>query len=245
MSESDSTHESWTSAQEDPEPEPHPLFEAISRGDLDAVKRLIAGLPVDCDDLITDTGHDGHTPLERAAYSGRVDIVKFLLEEGADVNGHGQLGKTPLLVALASPNTNDHITCVKVLLAAGAHVNGRHGGIDFALDKVIGIRKLAADFHSPLWSGVVPICRRMVSILFQAGATISDLQWRLMEAGHYHDDSIYPYIVKIMEAGGFKAYAKAHRQKLVAMFVRTRCFQPVPDEIVPLIVDYGFHVGFY
>ena len=24
-----------------------------------------------------------------------------------------------------------------------------------------------------------------------------------------------------------------------------RCFQPVPDEIVPLIVDYGFHVGFY
>ena len=64
MSESDSTHESWTSAQVDPEPEPHPLFEAISRGDLDAVKRLIAGLPVDCDDLITDTGHDGHTPLE-------------------------------------------------------------------------------------------------------------------------------------------------------------------------------------
>ena len=86
---------------------------------------------------------------------------------------------------------------------------------------------------------------RSPSILFQAGATISDLQWRLMEAGHYHDDSIYPYIVKVMEAGGFKAYAKAHRQKLVAMFVRTRCFPRVPDEIVPLIVDYGFHVGFY
>ena len=48
-----------------------------------------------------------------------------------------------------------------------------------------------------------------------------------------------------MQADGFKAYAKAHRQKLVAMFVRTRCFQPVPDEIVPLIVDYGCHVGFY
>ena len=80
----------------------------------------------------------------------------------------------------------------------------------------------------------------------EAGATISDLQWRLMESGtNYHDDSIYPYIVKVMQADGFKAYAKAHRQKLVAMFVRTRCFQPVPDEIVPLIVDYSFHVGFY
>ena len=48
-----------------------------------------------------------------------------------------------------------------------------------------------------------------------------------------------------MQADGFKAYAKAHRHQLVAMFVRTRCFQPVPDEIVPLIVDYSFHVGFY
>ena len=64
-----------------------------------------------------------------------------------------------------------------------------------------------------------------------------------MEAGHYHDDSIYPYIVKVMEAGGFKAYAKAHRQKLVTML--TRCFQGLPEEIVPFIVDYGFHVGFY
>ena len=104
---------------------------------------------------------------------------------------------------------------------------------------------MAGDYPSPRWDGVVRICRRMVSILYEAGATISDQQWRLMEAGHYHDDSIYPYIVKVMKGGGFKAYAKAHRQKLVAMFKRTRCFQPVPDDIIPLIVDFGFHVGFY
>ena len=55
----------------------------------------------------------------------------------------------------------------------------------------------------------------------------------------------YEYLRMIEAAGGFKAYAKAHRQQLVTMFVRTRCFQPVPDDIVPLIVDYGFHVGFY
>ena len=236
---------------DDYEEEPvHPLFEAISRGDLDAVKRQIAaGVPVDCTDLITDTGHDsGHTPLERAAYNGRVDVIKFLLEEGADVKRRGRWGSTPLLSALTSASTNDHITCVKVLIAAGAHVNGQNGRPDlndFPLDKVIGIRKLAADYPSPRWNGVVPICRRMASILFEAGATISDQQRRLMEAGYDHDDSIYPYIVKVMKGGGFKAYAKAHRQKLVAMFVRTRCFQPVPDEIVPLIVDYGFHVGFY
>ena len=238
---------------DDYEEEPvHPLFEAISRGDLDAVKRQIAaGVPVDCTDLITDTGHDsGHTPLERAAYNGRVDVIKFLLEAGADVKRRGRWGSTPLLSALTSPTTNDHITCVKVLIAAGAYVNGQGGRPDlndFPLDKVIGIRKLRADYPSPrsVRDGVVPRCRRMVSILFEAGGTISDVQWRLMEAGHNRDDSIYPYIVKVMNAGGFKAYAKAHRQRLVAMFVRTRCFQPVPDDIVPLIVDYGFHLGFY
>ena len=226
----------------------HPLFKAISRGDLYAVKRLITGFNVDeyGTDMMADNGHTGHTPLERAAYSGRVDIVKFLLEEGADINRRGWTGDTPLLAALSCPKTNDHITCVKVLLAAGARVNGNSPLTDYPLDKVIGIRQLAAALPPPHWNGVVPNCRRMVSILFQAGATISDLQWRLMESGtNYHDDSIYPYIVKVMQADGFKAYAKAHRQKLVAMFVRTRCFQPVPDEIVPLIVDYSFHVGFY
>ena len=55
----------------------------------------------------------------------------------------------------------------------------------------------------------------------------------------------HPYLQKIVNAGGIKAYAKAHRQQLATMFVRTRCFPRVPDEIVPLIVDYVFHVGFY
>ena len=55
----------------------------------------------------------------------------------------------------------------------------------------------------------------------------------------------YTYFLRVSSLGGFKAYEKAHRQKLVTMFVRTRCFQRVPDDIVPLIVDYGFHVGFY
>ena len=59
----------------------HPLFKAISRGDLYAVKRLIAGFNVDeyGTDMMADNGHTGHTALERACYSGRVDVVKFLL----------------------------------------------------------------------------------------------------------------------------------------------------------------------
>ena len=80
-------------------------------------------------------------------------------------------------------------------------------------------------------------------MLAGATATISNQQRFMLERDE--DDLIYPYLMKIVNAGGFKAYAKAHRQQLVTMFVRTRCFQRVPDEIIPLIVDYGFHVGFY
>ena len=87
----------------------------------------------------------------------------------------------------------------------------------------------------------------MVSILLKAGATIPDRMREslLSDSYFFEDDLISPYLRKIVNAGGFKAYAKAHRQQLVTMFVRTRCFQRVPDEIVPLIVDYGCHVGFY
>ena len=89
------------------------------------------------------------------------------------------------------------------------------------------------------------ICRRIVSVLLHAGATISDRQREWMGSLWYDDFLMRQDLQKILESGNFKAYAKAHRQQLVTMFVRTRCFQPVPDDIVPLIVDYGFHVGFY
>ena len=77
------------------------------------------------------------------------------------------------------------------------------------------------------------------------GANISDQMLGRLERGTSSKVFWHPYLQKIVNAGGIKAYAKAHRQQLATMFVRTRCFQPVPDEIVPLIVDYGFHVGFY
>ena len=48
----------------------------------------------------------------------------------------------------------------------------------------------------------------------------------------------------IEEAGGFKAYEKAHRTRLLATFT-PKFTHLVPEELVPLIVDFSFHVGFY
>ena len=54
----------------------------------------------------------------------------------------------------------------------------------------------------------------------------------------------YEYLATIEEAGGFKAYEKAHRTRLLATFT-PKFTHLVPEELVPLIVEFSFHVGFY
>ena len=45
--------------------------------------------------------------------------------------------------------------------------------------------------------------------------------------------------------GGFKAYEKAHRQRLTAIFLSKSKFQSLPAEIVSHIVSFGFNCGCY
>ena len=61
----------------------------------------------------------GDTALCRAIRSGRVDIVKVLVGEGADVNKAGKEGRTPLILASSLVGKED---VVQVLLEAGADV---------------------------------------------------------------------------------------------------------------------------
>ena len=61
---------------------------------------------------------------------------------------------------------------------------------------------------------------------------------------YYTRHRAHPYLRKIETAGGWKAYEKAHRTKLLATFV-PKFTHLVPKELVPLIVEFSFHVGFY
>ena len=55
-----------------------------------------------------------------------------------------------------------------------------------------------------------------------------------------------PYLRKVYETpGGFKAYEKAHRQRLTAIFLSKSKFQSLPAEVVSHIVLFGFHCGCY
>jgi len=51
------------------------------------------------------------------------------------------------------------------------------------------------------------------------------------------------YLCKVLVAGGFKAYEKAHRRALVAL--AAKCFPRLPTEVASQVVAFAFHVGYY
>ena len=86
---------------------------------------------------------------------------------------------------------------------------------------------------------------RLWGILFRGGAMIpTDDEWAADWLEDYTRHRAHPYLRKIETAGGWKAYEKAHRTKLLATFV-PKFTHLVPKELVPLILEFSFHVGFY
>lgn len=70
--------------------------------------------------------NNSYTALHYACrYSARlsIDVVKFLIANGADVNAKDQFGITPLIVAAHNSNKNGNIETVELLLDNGAHIN--------------------------------------------------------------------------------------------------------------------------
>jgi ankyrin repeat protein len=91
-----------------------PLFQAVSEGDTEAVKLLLANKA----DVAASI--DGVTPLWLASSEGHAAVVKLLLAAGANVNDARRTdGATPLMMA----SQEGRADVVKLLLAAGATVN--------------------------------------------------------------------------------------------------------------------------
>lgn len=89
-----------------------PLHEAVSLGDLDEVLQLVADeVDVDCRNANCET------PLHRAAWHGRLDLVNALLQANADPMALDKKGKTPLRKAY------DNQDVAMALLAAGSDPN--------------------------------------------------------------------------------------------------------------------------
>jgi ankyrin repeat protein len=93
-----------------------PIAAAASEGDLSKIARLLA------DGLIDERDTDGNTALIIAAENGHLEIVRFLLARGADIEARDKKGSNALCAAAGKGDG----TVLSILLESGAEPNCRN-----------------------------------------------------------------------------------------------------------------------
>lgn len=98
------------------------MFDAAATGDVDRLTALLDGDP----NLTGSWSADGFAPLHLAAFFGRGDAVRLLLDRGADV---AAVARNDMAVqALHSAVSSQHRDIVAALLVGGADPNARQQG---------------------------------------------------------------------------------------------------------------------
>lgn len=113
-------------------PEAKELFEAIRRGQISAMQRVLDRDPK----LISSVDENGSTPLILAAYWAGGPEVEELLARGADPNAKNDSGVAALIPA------TDNLETTRLLVEAGADVNGSTDAGDSAL--IVAARRAGA-----------------------------------------------------------------------------------------------------
>ena len=157
------------------------IHEFAKKGDLDEVKAWIEKDP----ELVKAKDEDGRTPLHWACRGVHLDIVEYLVEEGADVNAVDNNKIVPLH-SLASRNS---AAAIAVLLDNGADVDFKDYGNNTALhyaamsdatDAVVILSKAGADIENIEDYGRTPLILgarerggpKTIKVLLDAGADV-------------------------------------------------------------------------
>jgi len=91
-------------------------------------------------------------------------------------------------------------------------------------------------------------CTRLYAVLLRGGAILNrdETQAEAETRSPYFDKGHVarsPYLDKVHDAGGWKRYEQAHRKQLVATFASK--LLRLPADVIPLVVDFWAHVGYY
>ena len=109
---------------------PSRLVFVAQEGKLERVKQVLS-----CAD-VHEVDEHGASALHQAAKRGHVDVMNYLITQGADANAYGELGRTPLMYAVESGKCEP----LEILLQSGASVNEIDKGLEAS------VLSLAAQF---------------------------------------------------------------------------------------------------
>ncbi|XP_066598176.1 ankyrin repeat domain-containing protein 49-like [Prorops nasuta] len=102
------------------EPDKKAILDAAEKGDLQKIKLLL----IKDKSLLYATDQDGYTPLHRACYGNHPEVIKWLIDQGADISAKTNDGWQPLHSACYWNN----IECISLLLSYGADINATSKG---------------------------------------------------------------------------------------------------------------------
>lgn len=124
------------------------LAETIGRGDLDGTKRIIGRAARRVNERQPESGG---TPLSAASLHGHVDIAKYLINRGANVNGTNRDGNAPLHVAAFMCRKE----VVQLLLEKDGDVFKKNGRGETPIDVVSSLwSKELGDFYTGIGNAV-------------------------------------------------------------------------------------------
>jgi len=186
------------------------FLDAAEDGDLPGVQRLISLI-----DNINVVDKNGDTALILAASEGRVEVMKVLLESGADIDWQGQLGGTALWTAVLV----EKISAVEFLVKAGAdlEITSDEGSTPLYLASshgnfpaVSALLKAGADVEAlflksgttPVMAGALSGSIEVVTALLSHGADLSTRAPFGYSALHFGTMSGSIDVVKALIIGG-------------------------------------------